>query len=115
GEAFLVSGESPVPWHDYFAELARMCRRPVPPALTTAAARVEAWWSRWYFRFTRHPRRIEDTDFALMSPTSAVSIAKARRVLAYTPRVSLVAGMRRTEEWLRSAGYLPSAGGKLAA
>jgi nucleoside-diphosphate-sugar epimerase len=32
------------------------------------------------------------------------SIEKARRVLAYEPKVGLEEGMRRTEEWLRAEG-----------
>ena len=35
------------------------------------------------------------------------SIAKARRVLGYEPRVSIDEGMRRVEAWLRREGYLP--------
>jgi nucleoside-diphosphate-sugar epimerase len=114
-EAFLMSGESPVPWRNYFAELARMCRKPPPPSIGVSRAHAEAWWSKWHFRFTRYPRRIEDTDFALMCQPSAVSIAKARRLLGFAPRVSLVEGMRRTEAWLRATGFLAPASGKLAA
>jgi len=114
-EAFLMSGETPVPWRDYFAELARMCRRPVPPSIAIAPARLEAWWSRWHFRFTRCPRRIEDTDFALLCVRSAVSIDKARRLIGYAPRVGLAEGMARTEAWLREQGYLPPVAARRAA
>lgn len=105
-QAFLMSGERPVTWRDYFSALARMCDKPPPPSVGTAQARLEAWASKWHFRFTRYPRRIEDTDFSLMIQPSAVSITKAAQVLGYKPRVSLAEGMQRTESWLRRIGYL---------
>lgn len=108
-EAFLMSGEHPVTWREYFTMLARMCAKPSPPSVGRTRARIEAWGSKWHFRFTRYPRRIEDTDFPLMMQPSAVSIAKAQRLLGYTPRVSLGEGMRRTEAWLREVGRLPPA------
>ena len=37
---------------------------------------------------------------------SRFSIDKARRLLGYEPRVGFDEGMRRTEAWLRAAGYL---------
>jgi nucleoside-diphosphate-sugar epimerase len=72
-------------------------------------ARVQATASRWHFRFTRHPRRIEDTDFALMHQPSRVSVEKARRLLGFDPQIGLQEGMRRTEAWLREHGWLPPA------
>ena len=114
-EAFLMSGERPVTWREYFAPLAAMCRKPPPPTVGTARARLEAWGSKWHFRFTRYPRRIEDTDFALMIQPSAVSNAKACGMIGYAPHVSLADGMRRTEAWLRASGHLPPSGEREAA
>ncbi len=37
---------------------------------------------------------------------SQFSVAKAQRILGYRPAVGFNEGMRRTEAWLRSAGYL---------
>jgi len=78
-------------------------------------ARLEAWGSKWHFRFTRYARRIDDGDFALMLQPSAVSVAKAARLLGYAPRTSLAEGMRRTESWLREVGHLPPIAGREAA
>ena len=106
-EAFLLSGARPVMWRAYFSALAAMCDKPPPPAVGRAQARVEAWGSKWHFRFTRYPRRIEDTDFPLMLQPSAVSVEKASRLLGYAPRFDLADGMRHTEAWLRDRGSLP--------
>lgn len=108
-QSFLISGEPPVSAGEYFTRLAQMCGKPSPPAIGRARARVEAVWSRWYFRFTRRPRWIEDSDFTLMGQCSMVSISKARRVLGFEPRVSFDEGMQRTEAWLRRSGHLPAA------
>lgn len=107
GEAFLMSGPSAVSWRDYLACLATMCGKPAPPVVSLWRARTEALIGRWHFRFTRRPRKIEDTDFALMHQPSIVSIDKAKRLLGFEPTVSFAEGMRRTEAWLRDAGYLP--------
>ncbi len=106
-EAFLMSGATAVSWREYLEHLAAMCRKPPPPPVSLGRARLEAFFGRWHFRFTRKPRRIEDTDFALMHQPSVVSIEKARRLLGFEPKVSLAEGMRRTEAWLRETGYLP--------
>lgn len=108
-EAFLMSGERAVTWHEYFAEIARMCGKPPPPGVGATRARFEAWGSKWHFRFTRYPRRIEDGDFSLMMQSGSVSNAKAERLLGYRPRVSLTEGMLLTEGWLREMGHLPAA------
>lgn len=111
GEAFLLSGERPVTVRDYYAALARMCRKPVPPEVGRVRGRLETLWWRWYFRFTRRPRRVDDGDLEFMGHRESVAIAKARRVLGFAPRVSLEDGMRRVEAWLRGLGYLPDAAG----
>jgi nucleoside-diphosphate-sugar epimerase len=46
----------------------------------------------WSLHFRRNP--------------SQFSVAKAQRLLGYAPRVDFAEGMRRTEAWLREAGYL---------
>jgi len=107
-EAFLVSGHPAMTCADYFGALAAMCEKPVPPGRGRLRSRVEAFGSRWYFRFTRHPRRIEDTDFGFMGQRSRVSIGKAAQRLGWAPEVTFAEGMRRTEAWLRSTGYLPA-------
>jgi hypothetical protein len=46
-------------------------------------------------------------DLQLMPAHTAVSVDKARRMLAWTPRLSLDEGMAICEAWLRAEGYLP--------
>ncbi len=109
GESFLLSGDPAPTWHEYLTCLATMCGKPPPPPIPVWRAHLEATVARWHFRFTRHPRRIEDTDFSLMHQPSVVSVEKARRILGFSPATTLHEGMRRTEAWLRDTGWLPAA------
>jgi len=106
GEAFLLSGDRAVTVREYFAELARMCGKPVPPRIGGVRARLELFWSRWHFRFTRHRRCLQDEDLEFMSHRTSVSVAKARRLIGFAPCVSLEEGMRKVATWLRDLGYL---------
>jgi nucleoside-diphosphate-sugar epimerase len=107
GEAFLISGAHPVPWRDYLGHFARMCGKPLPPSVPLWRAKFEMQWLRVYGTLTQRPRRLQGMDLNLMTQRTEVSIDKARRLLGYTPRVSLAEGMDRCEQWLRQQGYLP--------
>ncbi|PON17064.1 hypothetical protein C2W62_15225 [Candidatus Entotheonella serta] len=41
-----------------------------------------------------------------MTQHATVSIAKAQRALGFSPCVSFEEGMKRTETWLKTCGYL---------
>jgi nucleoside-diphosphate-sugar epimerase len=107
GEAFLMSGPAPVTWREYIGHFARMCGKPLPPSVPLWRARVEVQWSRVYSALTQGRRRLQGMDLQLMPAHTAVSVEKARRLLAWTPGLSLDAGMAHCEAWLRAEGYLP--------
>lgn len=107
GQAFLISGAQPVPWRQYIGYLAQMCRKPLPPSIPRWRAWLELQATRVYGVLTQRPKRLLGMDLANMTQHTTVSIAKAQRLLAYAPRISLDEGMQRSEAWLRHAGYLP--------
>lgn len=111
GEAFLISGAAPVPWHEYLGHFAAMCGKPLPPSLPRWQAQIEMQWLRVYGTLAQRPRRLQGMDLDLMTQRTAVSIDKARRVLGFAPQTSLDEGMRRCAEWLRGEGYLPAGRG----
>jgi nucleoside-diphosphate-sugar epimerase len=113
GAACLVSGPSPVTWHEYLGHFARMCGKPVPPSVPLWRARFEMQFLRVYGVFTHRPRRLQGMDIRLMSQQTAVSIAGAERILGWRPATSLDAGMRVCEDWLRREGYLPPVAGRI--
>ncbi|MNP84256.1 hypothetical protein D3C76_1834890 [compost metagenome] len=43
----------------------------------------------------------------MLARTGDISIAKARRLLGYEPKISLEEGLRRSEDWLRVNGHIP--------
>jgi nucleoside-diphosphate-sugar epimerase len=71
----------------WFASLART--RPANLARRLTGRQVIGPWS---LHFRRNPSRF--------------SVERAMQVLGYVPKIDFAEGMRRTEMWLRSAGYL---------
>jgi nucleoside-diphosphate-sugar epimerase len=106
-EAFLVSGAAPVTWRDYLGSVARLCGKPRPPSVSLSRARFVNRCGKLYFRLTGRPSRYHDVDVLLMTQHATVSIAKARRVLNYEPRIGFEEGMSRCGSWLYREGYLP--------
>lgn len=111
GEAFLLSGQQPVTWREYLGCLTTMCNKPLPPSMPLWQARIKMRSSSWLSRLTRRPMRINAAFWNLMTQRSVVSIEKARHILGFSPRMTLEEGMRHTEIWLKSCGYLPNSVG----
>lgn len=107
GEAFNFSDGTPVPWRDFFGAYAAMVgvqRLPsVPYPLAWFGAllfEVQAW-------IRRKPAQLNRRVVRTLRSNNSFSIHKAQQRLGWQPRVDLAEGMRRTEEWLRTHGYLP--------
>jgi nucleoside-diphosphate-sugar epimerase len=110
GEAFNFV-DRPLPWRDLFTYYGEMCgRKPLSlPWLWLARLILPV--------FIRLTGRTESTADLLKFYTtkSVYPIDKARDLLGYEPRISVDEGMRRSEAWLREAGYLPAVAGRQAA
>ncbi len=106
GEAFNLCDDRAVTYHEFYLAYARMLdldRLPAVPgwfarlARSTPATVARRLLGRpavgpWSLHFRRNP--------------SQFSVAKAKRLLGYAPRVDFAEGMRRTETWLHKEGYL---------
>ncbi len=106
GEAFNLCDDYAVTYREFYLAYAAMLgkdRLPTVPGWFAVLARsAPADLARrllgrprvgpWSLHFRRNP--------------SQFSVAKAKRVLGYAPRVGFAEGMRRTEAWLRANGYL---------
>ena len=107
GEAFNFV-DRPIPWRDLFAYYGEMSgRKPLSvPWLWLARLILPV--------FIRLTGRTESTADLLKFYTnkSVYPIDKARELLDYEPRIDVDEGMRRSEAWLREAGYLPSLDGR---
>lgn len=107
GETFNLCDDRAVTYREFYLAYARMLGRErlptVPGWFALLARSAPANLARrllgrpsvgpWSLHFRRNP--------------SQFSVAKAQRVLGYAPQVDFAEGMRRTEAWLREAGYLP--------
>lgn len=106
GETFNLCDDRAVTYREFYLAYAQMLgldRLPAVPGWSVGLARLPAAnWLRtklgrapvgpWSLHFRRNP--------------SQFSIAKAQRLLGYTPRTDFATGMRLTEAWLRAEGYL---------
>jgi len=106
GETFNLCDDRAVTFREFYLAYARMLGKEnlptVPgwfagPARSTPGNIARRILGRppvgpWSLHFRRNP--------------SQFSVAKARRLLGYNPQVAFAEGMRRTEAWLRAAGYL---------
>ncbi|HSC27573.1 MAG TPA: NAD-dependent epimerase/dehydratase family protein [Vicinamibacterales bacterium] len=110
GEAFILGGEGYRTLNEIVAMIARIVGRR-PPRLHLPAAPFQFAGSlceRICIPLGITPpiyrRRV---DF--FTKSRAFSIAKARRLLGYAPRVDLESGLRSTASWYHERGYLPAA------
>jgi nucleoside-diphosphate-sugar epimerase len=107
GQIFTLTGGVGVTCADYFAYhwcWAGKSGRPRAYATETVVrlARVAAI-ARW---LRRQKSEGGPEALALLTKPGTFSIAKARRMLGYEPKVDLTEGMRRTEAWLRETGRI---------
>ena len=109
GETVLISGE-PVTYKAFYGAFERM----IGSVGTVSLSQDEAL-ARWE-RARAGEEMSDDKSTLLLDPVwiryrarrTVVSTAKARRLLGFSPRFELDAGMRLTEAWARWAGLLPA-------
>lgn len=107
GEALIVGNDEYVPLNELArliaAELGvRLRVLPVPLGPVLAAARAcEAACAPFGIEPPLHRRRV-----SFYQNSRAFSVAKARRVLGFEPRIPLSEALRRTTDWYRAEGWL---------
>lgn len=107
GQIFNLLGVAPVAAAEFFSYHRRWAGRSGPPRSfsTPVALRIAGLVSGAARRAGR-PTEASRESMLMLSKEHVPSMAKARRMLGYLPRVDLAEGMRRTEEWLREQGLL---------
>ena len=104
GQAFTIC-DCDVPWREFYGRYATMAgkrARSIPVALAQAAALLSEAGS----KITRRPPLFTRDTLGFITGQCRLSTEKAKRLLDWSPQVSLDEGLRRTEAWLREAGYL---------
>lgn len=106
GEAFIITDGRATTWREFFGHYARMLGRNAIPQLPAAPAKALLRFVGWAARVRGHPPPLSPKVVDYLQHRALFRIEKAKQRLGYAPRVSLEEGMRRTEAWLREAGYL---------
>lgn len=127
GEVFLISGNEPVRWKDFYGAYERMLGVSATINMTAAEARSYARKEReavskrqeMQQRLGEHgliasvsadaqPFRVPtEHQIAFFAAKTRVRIEKAGRLLNYQPRFDLQQGMELTERWARWANLIP--------
>jgi nucleoside-diphosphate-sugar epimerase len=108
GQIFTLTGGVGVACADYFAHHWRWAGKPGRPrAYATETVARLARFAAIAGRLLGQKSEAGPEALALLTKPGTFSIAKARRMLGYEPKVDLTEGMRRTEAWLRETGRIP--------
>jgi nucleoside-diphosphate-sugar epimerase len=106
GQAFNLCDDRAVTFREFYLAYARMLGKeslPTVPGWFAGLARSRP--GRLARRLAGRPE-VGPWSLHFRCNPSQFSVAKARHLLGYAPRVDFAEGMRRTEAWLRAAGYL---------
>jgi nucleoside-diphosphate-sugar epimerase len=107
GQVLTISGGAGISCNEFFGHYARMLGKPPARRVPTSVAMLLAAIPETAAWLTGSTTELRRSSVIYMTRTGTYSIAKARRMLDWEPAVDVAEGMRRTEAWLREAGYLP--------
>jgi nucleoside-diphosphate-sugar epimerase len=127
GEAFIISGEAPVSWKEFYAAYETMLGGTSTISITAAEMRVlarqeqEAAWRVSAMQdclnvsgiahgpaVARQSFRVHgEYMLGFYAAKTRFRIDKAKRMLGYQPAFDLARGMQLTEQWARWAGLIP--------
>jgi nucleoside-diphosphate-sugar epimerase len=95
-----------VTWKDFFEAYGRMVGVTSFPSAPYPAAYGYAIFKEILSKITGKRSSINREVVKTFHSHNSFSNAKARRILGWEPAVGFDEGMRRTEAWLKDAGYL---------
>jgi nucleoside-diphosphate-sugar epimerase len=102
GEIFNLGGET-LTCKELYSYYGQMLQRPVRD-FSRRMANVVASFSKIHREFGKSVKWI----FEIHEQSREYPSTKAKELLGYTPQVSLVVGMLKTELWLQANGYIPA-------
>ena len=106
GETFNLCDDRAVTFREFYLAYARMLHRDRLPAVPGWLARLSRTAPAGWARRLLGRRPIGPWSLHFRLNPSQFSIERVHRLLGYRPAVEFAEGMRRTETWLREAGYL---------
>jgi len=106
GEAFNITDGFSLPWRVYFGGYAKMLGMEKPPSVPFPLAWLAAAGYEIVGRLRGRKASVTRRAVASLRSSNSFSNLKARQVLGWEPKVGLEEGMRKTQDWLREAGWL---------
>ena len=106
GGTFNLCDDRSVTYRQFYLAYARMVGRATLPTLPAWTGRVARTWPANLARRLAGRQTIGPWSAHFRCNPSRFSVERAKQMLGYLPRIDFVEGMRRTESWLRDAGYL---------
>jgi nucleoside-diphosphate-sugar epimerase len=102
GEIFNITDGSETTWKEYFTKLAEIVDLPEPSSLPKEEMKLFLRVRCQGQKLFRKETDILPESVDFMSRPYAYSIAKARNILNYEPKINLDKGMQLTKEWLQT-------------
>ncbi|MDP7724003.1 NAD(P)-dependent oxidoreductase [Mycobacterium sp. TY814] len=106
GQVLVLSGGVGVRCRDFFGHYYRMLGKRGPVVVPTPVALSLAHGMRAVSRITGEDSEASATSVRYLARTGTYSIAKARKLIGFQPKVALPEGMRRTRTWLATEGLI---------
>ncbi len=109
GQIFNVGGGYEVSCKEFFRYHWQWAgRQGDPRSVSLSAALLLSRFGRWVNQKLGKVDEVCPDTIYILARRGGYSIAKAREVLGYSPKMNLVEGMKRSEDWLRQTGELPA-------
>ncbi|MEW6730880.1 MAG: NAD-dependent epimerase/dehydratase family protein [Acidobacteriota bacterium] len=106
GEAFIITDGQGASWREFFGHYSRMLGRENLPSLPLMAAKMVGLGMEMREKITGQRALLTRTAVGFLTRQATFNIAKARRLLSYSPKIDLNEGMKLTEKWLRQEGII---------
>jgi len=107
GEAFIIGGEGYLPLKELVAMIAKMLKvQTLPFRIPLAPVEILAGLCERLCATLRVEPPLHKRRVSFFKNNRAFSIEKARRLIGYSPKVSLENGLNRTIRWYQETGYL---------
>ncbi len=107
GETFNLADDRTVTYREFYLAYARMLGHDSLPTVPGIAAQLARFGPAQVMRRMLGRPSAGPWSLHFRFNPSQFSVAKAKRLLGYSPQVSFEEGMRRTEQWLRDEGHIP--------
>ncbi len=106
GEAINLTDGEPVPWRDFFGAYGQMLKIDSFPSVPYALAWLIGLYNEAKAGLQGKKASLNRGAVKALRSDNSFSNRKARLLLGWQPQVNLKEGMKLTEVWLRSEGYL---------